>query len=79
MRTAAVFDESSHKYAHRGNQQPRATFEQFDDAPTDKESEQDKNQDGRDKFHRHSFYQIQPAVQALGHSVKISSREISTV
>jgi hypothetical protein len=55
MRAATVFDERTEKHDKRANQNPRLTFEQFDDARADKEGEQQKNQNGQSKFHRRAL------------------------
>lgn len=52
MRQAAVFDEGAEEHAHGCKQQPRTALEQFNHAPTDKEGEQSKRQNGQRKFHR---------------------------
>ena len=51
MRLAAVFYERSEERANSGEQQPRTALEQFDDAPTDEEGEQDECENGQSKFH----------------------------
>ena len=65
MGSAAVFDEGSHEHGQGGDQQPRAALEHFNDAQTDKQGEQHKNQDGTGKFHRQTFYSNQAYAQAI--------------
>ena len=53
MREAAVFGEGAKKDSQGSNQQPGTALEQLNNAPTDKEGKQGKNQNGRGKFHWH--------------------------
>ena len=51
VRLAAEFDKRPEEQADRRQQQPRLALEQFNNAPTDEESEQRERQDGQSKFH----------------------------
>lgn len=51
VREAAEFDERAKKNNQRGNEEPRGAMHHQNYAPTDEESEQDKHQNGGDKFH----------------------------